>query len=216
MGIRKERAAETALALKEAARRQFLERGYLNTKITDITVAAGRATGSFYEHFSSKEELLQALLADMQAQASSDITGQHPADHDLTDRTQLRAHLAVAWSVMRGNLPVMMALFESSMAQSPTSGQAWRRLIDDTDILRSHLEHVRAQGHQLPGDPVLVAAAMGGMLSMMAYSLLPSTSVGYSDDQVIDTLTDLLLTGISGPAPAATARAGNANPVQPE
>jgi len=198
MGIRKERAAETAVALKEAARRQFLELGYLNTKITDITAAAGRATGSFYEHFSSKEELLQALLADMQAQAGAEITAQHPADHDLTDRTQLRDHLAVAWQLMRGNLPVMIALFESSMAQSPTSGRAWQRLTQDTAMLREHLERSRAQGHQLPGDPALVAAAMGGMLSMLAYALLPADNPGYDDAEVIDTLTDLLLNGISG------------------
>jgi AcrR family transcriptional regulator len=198
MGVRKERAAGTEAALKDAARRQFLQRGYLNTKITDITTAAGRATGSFYEHFSSKEELLQALLADMQAGAGAEITAQHPADHDLTDRSQLRAHLAVAWQLMRGNLPVLMALFESSMAQPPTSGKAWQRLTQDTAMLRDHLEHSRAMGHRLPGDPALVAAAMGGMLSMLAYALLPADDAGYTDDQVIDTLTDLLLSGITG------------------
>lgn len=199
MGVRKERAAETALALKDAARRQFLERGYGNTKITDITAAAGRATGSFYEHFSSKEELLQALLADMHASGSADMADQpHPADHDLTDHDQLRTHVAVGWSVMRSNLPVMLALFESAMSNPPESGAAWLRLTQDTEMLRSHLQWLRDQGRPVPGDPTLVAAAMGGMLSMMAFSLLPSGSAGYSDDEVIDTLTNLLLEGLRG------------------
>ena len=199
MGVRKERAAGTAVALKDAARRQFLERGYGNTKITDITAAAGRATGSFYEHFSSKEELLQSLLADMHDVASSEMTDKdHPVDHDLTERDQLRAHLAVGWSVMRTNLPVMLALFESAMSQPPESGVAWQRLVQDTEMLRSHLEWLKDEGRPLPGDPTLVAAAMGGMLSMMAFSLLPSGSAGYADDDVIDTLTNLLLGGLRG------------------
>lgn len=199
MGVRKARAAGTAAALKEAARGQFLERGYQNTKITDITAAAGRATGSFYDHFASKEELLQALLADMREQASADLAQQdHPADHDLTDREQLRAHVAVAWRAMRGNLPVLAAAHESVIAEGLGSGRAWAELVADTGMLREHLEYLRDRGHALPGDPTLVAAAIGGMIAMLGYAVPPSGAPGYSDDEIIDTITSLLLAGLRG------------------
>jgi AcrR family transcriptional regulator len=208
MGVRKAKAAETEEALKGAALRQFAERGYLNTKITDITTAADRATGSFYQHFASKEELLQALLADMHAQGGQAFDdGGHPP-HDLSDPVQLREHLAAAWGVMRGNRPVMTALFESAMAAGPASGELWQRLADDTIVLREHLEYLRERGDALPGDPTLVAAAIGGMLSMLAYALLPDEpdddvvpgGPGYSDTQILGTLTNLLTHGLAGTA----------------
>jgi len=207
MGERKEKAAQTEAALKEAARREFAERGYLNTKITDITAAAGRAAGTFYQHFTSKEDLLQALLADMHSQAGNAFDGDDHPVHDLTDPRQLREHLAVAWGVMRDNRPVMVALFESALADGPNSGALWNRLTADSSMLRAHLEYLRERGQTLPGEPALIAAAMAGMLSMLAYALLPVTSVGtgdsesgYTDIQILDTLSNLLLHGLAGPA----------------
>ncbi len=198
VGVRKERSASTLAALKEAAREQFVERGYLNTKITDITLAAGRATGSFYEHFGSKEELLRALEADMYRQAGDRLAGQHPADHDLTDAEQLRAHVAATWETMRDNLPVMVALHESAVVGGNGPGHAWQNLADGTRVLREHLEYLRDRGQDLPGDPELIAAAMGAMLSGLGYALLRAGGGGYSDQQVIDALCGLLLTGLRG------------------
>lgn len=194
--VRKVKAAQTRAALLAAARSLFSERGYLNTKITDITAAAGRATGSFYEHFASKEELLQALLAELEAAADEHLADRdHPRDHDLTDRAQLRDHVAIAWAVMREHRPVSVALFQSMVADDPASGRAWRNLVDETSVLREHLEYLRERGHRLPGDPELVAAAMGAMLSTLNFTM-PATA---DADTVVDTITDLLLRGLTGP-----------------
>lgn len=197
MATRKAKAAETRAALLDAARTLFSERGYLNTKITDITGVAGRATGSFYEHFAGKEELLQALLAELEDAVDARVAGMtHPREHDLTRRDQLRDHLAAPWAVLRDNRPVAVALFQSMVADDPGSGRAWRDLREQTGTIREHLEYLAERGDRLPGEPELVAAAIGAMVLTLNYAL-PATA---DPDGVVDTLTDLLLHGLAGPA----------------
>jgi AcrR family transcriptional regulator len=197
VGARKARAAQTRAALLDAARRLFSERGYLNTKITDITAAAGRATGSFYEHFADKDQLLQAMLAELEDAADDRLAaGEHPVDHDLTDRAQLREHVEIAWSVMRAHRPVAVAMFQSMIAADPGSGRAWAELVARTTTFRDHLEWLRGRGHPVAGDdPELVAVAMGAMLSLLNHAMPADTD----DGRVVDAFTDLLLYGLTGP-----------------
>ncbi|MCR5099435.1 MAG: TetR/AcrR family transcriptional regulator [Lachnospiraceae bacterium] len=49
----------------EAARKLFLSKGYEATSTVDIMNAVGIAKGTLYYHFTSKEEILDALLCEM-------------------------------------------------------------------------------------------------------------------------------------------------------
>ncbi len=51
-------------ALISAARTLFAKQGFFNTKVSDIAREAGMSQGNVYWYFTSKEELLQAVLAD--------------------------------------------------------------------------------------------------------------------------------------------------------
>lgn len=51
-------------AILKAAFELFIEKGYLNTKISDVAEKAGIGKGTVYEYFSAKEEiLLEALIS---------------------------------------------------------------------------------------------------------------------------------------------------------
>ena len=56
------RGLRTRAALVAAARAVFERDGFLDSRLTDITAEAKCSTGSFYSYFSSKEEILQAVI----------------------------------------------------------------------------------------------------------------------------------------------------------
>ena len=67
---------------------------------------------------------------------------------------------------------MMVALFQSTVVGDLGDGQAWRSLVEETAMLRQHLEAAREAGRYVPGDPELVGAAIGAMLSMLGFAVL--------------------------------------------
>ncbi|WP_216214189.1 TetR/AcrR family transcriptional regulator [Amycolatopsis aidingensis] len=195
---RRARAAETETALKQAAKRVFTRRGYLNTKITDIATEAGRAAGSFYNHFTSKEELLTALLTDMLAEGDREVAEDPAHSADFTDRAAVRWHVAAYWRFYRAHLPEMIALRQAAMVNAEFDRRLRQIMAADQEQIRDHLAHVPV----LPGDPELVISAMYSLLDQFAWTWLAAGGDGsgrtLSDDEAIDLLTDVLYRGIAG------------------
>lgn len=193
---RSERSAETEQALKAAARRLFAERGYLNTKITDITAAADRAAGSFYNHFASKEELLQALLKDLADE--SDISAADPAHTaDFTDPASVRYHIASYWAFARKNWPVLRAVQQAALVNADFARIATRFTTEQRDEVADHLDRFGPAGPRLPGS----ADASLSMMFAAATGLLQAVEEGgltLTDEQAVDTLTRFVYRGLTG------------------
>lgn len=202
-GSRKARAADTETALKAAARRVFARQGYLNTKITDITAEAGRAAGSFYNHFSSREELLKALLKDM-LEAGDEAVFEPGSKHsdDFTDRAAVRWHVAAYWSFYRANEVVLTALRQAALVSADFGAQLQELMTADQGHMSDHLDRIVRAGRTLPGTPDLALSAMSSLLD--SFSLRWSTSGGkptgrdVSDDEIIELLTTFLYRALNG------------------
>ncbi|GLW27063.1 TetR/AcrR family transcriptional regulator [Actinoplanes regularis] len=197
VGLRKLQAAQTGAELKAAAIRVFERVGYLNAKITDITAEAGRATGSFYKHFASKEALLEALLADLLAEgdASAELPGHGT---DFRDRDAIRWHVAAFWSVYRRHRVVMVALQQAALVSEAFAQRSREMLAPDLGHIVDHLSKLR-----LPGDPLVSASLFAVTISGFASTWLseasrPDLGRTLTDEEAIETLTTFLHGGLGG------------------
>ncbi|WP_199752177.1 TetR/AcrR family transcriptional regulator [Actinoplanes sp. ATCC 53533] len=204
-GVRRQQAAQTEVELKAAAVRAFARLGYLNTKITDITTEAGRATGLFYKHFASKEALLEVLLADLLAEGDAAAVDTGHSD-DFSDREAVRWHVAAFWNFHRAHRPIMAALQQAAIVDERFAERSRAMIEPDLHHIAEHLIHARDAGLPLPGDPLVVATAFTQLLSTFAATWQsgagPDLGRPLDDDEAIETLTSFAYAAIGGQQPA--------------
>jgi AcrR family transcriptional regulator len=184
---RTERGARTRAALVEAARRVFEREGYLSTKITDITRAAGCATGSFYTYFADKEEIFAAVMEDVRHEMlhpSVEAAGDPIAAIETANRAYLEAVRRNARLV--GLMEQVGAIDERFRAWRLETGQAF--VERNAAGIRS-LQRRGLADRELDAD--LAARALSAMVSRTAYSAFVSGEVDASPDEVLDTVTRL-------------------------
>ncbi|WP_446680261.1 TetR/AcrR family transcriptional regulator [Amycolatopsis acididurans] len=186
---RKEKAAETEAALKDAAKRLFATRGYLSTKITDITKEAGRAAGSFYNHFDGKEELLRALLADIDT-AGDERAASEEHNPDFSDPAAVRFHVRAYWKVYREHEATMRALRQAALVNEDFARALDAYSARQAAEIVNHLDHVAT----LPARPEISMAMMWTLIDGYAQARHDDLS----DEEIIEALTRFVYRGLNG------------------
>ena len=124
-------ARDTCARILAAAIEQFAERGYSGTSIGEIEAAAGLAprSGALYKHFASKEELLEAALAErltaidsFNARLEMEPLGDLRAELTLTARwglAELARERQLVQIVMRdgGRVPKLAERFHATIVR---------------------------------------------------------------------------------------------------
>ena len=64
----------------------FIDKGYFNTSVREIIVRSGFGTGTFYNYFIDKEDILKALLEEFADQIISGVSTYYTTEKDLYKR----------------------------------------------------------------------------------------------------------------------------------
>jgi AcrR family transcriptional regulator len=188
-------AARNRRKLIDAARIVFERDGYVRARITDISSAAGVAHGSFYSHFTSKDDVLAALLDQVEDEMLHPVpnvssrAGDVVAGIELANRAYLLAY--------QRNAKLMVML-----EQLATVDDAFRRLRlrrTRTFVTRNAalIRRLQDSGRADPSlDPDLAALAVSAMVSRTAYVVYGVGSKPIDLDHLVRTLTRLWLNAL--------------------
>ena len=184
-----------------AAKRIFERDGFLDARITDITAAAGTATGSFYKYFGSKEEIFLAVVEALEGE------GLHAASLEVlcSERDDLEAE---ATEYLRGYLAAYQrnAKLMSVVEEVTNISDEFRR--DRTaraqPYINGNVAAIRAlqtAGRADPEiDPLIAGRTLAVMISRAAYVTFVLEEEGAASiDGLAATLTRLWLNALRIP-----------------
>ena len=138
------RADDRVAEILDVAETLFYERGYDRTPISAIIGAIGIAKGTFYHHFGSKQELLDALVQRLSTRALELVRPQL-TDENLSAVEKLRTAFSGLgeWKTQRRRLflPLMRALYKPENTALRLKGQR-----ASLSLFAPTLEAIIAQG----------------------------------------------------------------------
>ncbi len=183
------RGRRTRDAVVRAAREVFEQRGYSDTRMSDVTDAAGVSHGTVYTYFASKEELLAEVCDDLAREVFAAVR----VPDDLRADPVTRIH--------EGNRRYLQAYARNArmlevVEQAATSNERFRRLVDGlragfVQKAQASLRHFQDDGLADPAlDPEIAGPALVGMVESFArrWHAQPQPP---DADLVVDTLTTL-------------------------
>lgn len=178
---------QTRLAIEEAARRLFAERGFHGTTLADITSAADKSPASFYRYFVDKEDLL-ASLAESFLREVTEIPGFTDGGDGGDGDDFVTYAVGLYWERFKPNIGIMLAL-DQLAATEPRFAllqNGFRRF--GTDIVSASVRRAQRQGYAADLDADHIALAIALLFERFTSV---SLSLGLSDAAAVTTLSTI-------------------------
>jgi AcrR family transcriptional regulator len=195
--LRSERRRE----LLDVALSVFAQRGYHQTRISDIIEAAQVARGTFYLYFESKHAIFAALLDDVLGRIRGAVVGVELGSGAPSLRAQIHGTLVRLLSLVREEPALSRLVLREAVGLDPTIDEKLSSFYDELHRwLTDALLNGQALGLLRPFDPTLVAWTILGSVER-SMRLLLERPRSFSVDAMADALLDAHLVGLlSGPA----------------
>jgi len=193
---RQRRFAKRREEILDVAARVFAEKGYSDTKITEIAEALDIADGTLYNYFDSKRDILLAIIS----KAETDIEPMLQETGELRTRDDIVAILAKTYDIFMAHLPFTRTLLM----------EAWADDAILQEYAADHLEHIGQRMHEFivsrvnagdfrPLDPALATQMVLGLFFAPVLPVLRGITPPPSPEQcriLAEAAVDLLLDGI--------------------
>jgi AcrR family transcriptional regulator/predicted DNA-binding transcriptional regulator AlpA len=179
--------------IREAARRVFLEKGYQQARIEDITTAAGVSTGTFYIYFKDKQELFMEIIDELTRNTVASFEAMIEEEDDFQKRAVTTAQYYIEnYEYFSGIINQLRGMMAST---APSAREKFVALHNQmADPIAGEIRAAIADGLIRDVDPELLARAIMGMVEFLAIFL--SFNRHYTTPQVIPFMIDLIMNGI--------------------
>jgi AcrR family transcriptional regulator len=184
------RGQATQAALVRGARTVFERDGYIDARISDITVAAGTALGSFYTYFDSKEEIFNAVVDALGEEGLSLVPTLDYVAHDGDVRASIAAHHRSYLEAYQRNAHLMSVIEQVTNVSDSFRRRRTARAQPAVKASCEAILRLQANGRADPKiDPVAAVRALSSMVSRSAYITFVLEEEG---PEVIDNLVETL------------------------
>ena len=199
------KGARTRRKLLEAAEQVLGTFGYHEASIVKITEAAGVAQGTFYLYFSSKKEIFDEVVADLNRKVRRAMT---EAARDATTRLEAELMGFAGFFRFTAEHPSLYSIIRQAEFVSPAAMRSHYEKVSEgyTRLLREAM----ATGEVTPGDPMILGwslMAVGEAIGMRWVVWDEAKSV---PDDVFDEMSNIIARMLG-----ATSNGRSTSPAEP-
>jgi len=184
----------TRTAILEMAHEVFKEFGYYGSSVSEVTRRCGVSMGTFYRYFRNKEQVFLELNDLIISRFITRVVALPIEGPDFEER--FRKILSLLYNHTKDNFAFNRILGESELIDRVTVGY----YDSIARYCRNFLRMGAQKGHIRLLDPNMVAY---GLIGVCYFNSLDwgAEDMGFSQEEVVDLIMDLIMNGISGLTP---------------